>query len=224
MKDPIGKWLQHGDTRWNIIGVMADFHFLPLNHEISPLLMFYVSHENTGTMLIRINGDNPKGTIAKIEESWNRINPAYPFSAHFLDKEYEELYESETRLAEIFKYFAFLAIFISCLGLLGLASFMAEQRTKEIGIRKTFGAPVSSIVMLLSKEFAKLVIIANVIAIPLAWYFLKEWLTNYSYTIRLSADIFIYAFVLSSVIAWVTISFQAIKAALMNPVDAIKYE
>jgi putative ABC transport system permease protein len=224
MKDPIGKWLGHGDTRLTIIGVMDDFHFLPMNFEISPLVMFYTAPESTGIMLIRIKGDDSKGSISKIEEAWNRINPAFPFSAHFLDKEYEDLYESETRLAEIFKYFAFLAIFISCLGLLGLASFMAEQRTKEIGIRKTFGAPVSAIVILLSKEFAKLVIIANLIAIPVAWYFLKEWLTNYSYTTKLSADIFIYAFVLSLVIAWITISYQAIKAALMNPVTAIKYE
>ncbi|NQT78408.1 MAG: ABC transporter permease [Bacteroidetes bacterium] len=224
MKDPVGKWLQLGDKRWNIIGVMSDFHFLPLTNEISPLVLVYTEPENTETIMIRIAGNNPKETIANIEEVWNRINPAFPFSCEFLDKEYQQLYESENRLAEIFKYFAFLAIFISCLGLLGLASFMAEQRTKEIGIRKTFGASIPAIVMLLTKDFARLVIIANIIAIPLAWYFLGEWLNNYSYSIRLSADIFIIAFALSILIAWLTISYQAIKAALMNPVEAIRSE
>ena len=225
MKDPIGKWLEWGgENRWNIIGVMKDYHFLPLNHEISPMVMVYNSPENTGVLMIRIRNEDPKKTIAYVEKAWNRINPAFPFNYNFLDKEYEELYTSETRLAEIFKYFAFLAIFISCLGLLGLASFMAEQRTKEIGIRKTFGASIPSIVKLMSKEFARLVIIANIIAIPIAWYFLKEWLTNYSYTTRLSADIFIIAFLISILIAWITISYQAIKAAIMNPVEAIKYE
>lgn len=224
MKDPIGKWLGHGDTRWTIIGVMKDFHFLPLNHEISPFIMAFTSPDETGTLMIRISADHTEETMAHIEDVWNRINPSFPFEPSFLDKEYQELYESEDRLGKIFTYFAFLAIFISCLGLLGLASFMAEQRTKEIGIRKTFGAPLGSIVVMMSKEFARLVIIANVIAIPVAWYLLKEWLTNYSYTTRLSADIFIYAFLLSIVIAWLTISYQAIKAALMNPVNAIKYE
>jgi predicted permease len=224
MKDPVGKWLELGDNRWHIIGVMSDFHFLPLTYEISPLVLVYAEPENTETMMIRIAGNNPKETIANIEEVWNRMNPAFPFSCEFLDKKYQELYESESRLAEIFKYFAFLAIFISCLGLLGLASFMAEQRTKEIGIRKTFGASIPAIVMLLTKDFTRLVIIANVIAIPLAWYFLGEWLNNYSYSTRLSADIFIIAFVLSMLIALLTISYQAIKAALMNPVEAIRTE
>lgn len=224
MKDPIGKWLANGDMRWNIIGVMSDFHFLPLNYEISPFIMAFTSTDETGTMMIRIAGGNPKETIAYVEDVWAKINPAFPFNYDFLDKEYQQLYESENRLGKIFTYFAFLAIFISCLGLLGLASFMAEQRTREIGIRKTFGAPVGTIVMMMSKDFARLVIIANIIAIPVAWYLLKEWLTNYSYTTRLSADIFIYAFLLSILIAWTTISFQAVKAALMNPVEAIRSE
>jgi len=224
MKDPIGKWMSNGGQRMRIIGVMSDFHFLPLTFEISPFVMAYSNGPQTGTMMIKVNSQDTKATIDYIEEVWTRINPAFPFEASFLDKEYQEIYESEDRLGKIFTYFAFLAIFISCLGLLGLASFMAEQRTKEIGIRKTFGAPVSAVVLMMSKEFAKLVIIANVIAIPLAWYLLKEWLTNYSYTTRLSADIFIYAFLLSIAIAWLTISYQAVKAALMNPVEAIKYE
>ena len=224
MKDPIGKWLEHGNTRWNIIGVMSDFHFLPMTYEISPLIIGFGPESYTNTMMVRVGGDDPKASIAYIEDVWSKINPAFPFEYNFLDKEYEKIYESESRLAEIFKYFAFLAIFISCLGLLGLVSFMAEQRTKEIGIRKTFGAPISAIVILMSKDFARLVIIANAIAIPLAWYFLKEWLNNYCYTTKLSADIFIYAFLISILIAWLTISFQSVKAALINPVQAIKYE
>jgi len=223
MKDPIGKWMTNGDQRWTIIGVMSDFHFLPLTYEISPFVLGF-SPDWTGMLMIKISGNDPKGTIAYVEEAWERINPSFPFNFDFLDKEYQQVYEAENRLGKIFTYFAFLAIFISCLGLLGLASFMAEQRTREIGIRKTFGAPVTSIIRMMSKEFARLVIIANIIAIPVAWYLLKEWLTNYSYTTRLSADIFVYAFLISILIALITVSYQAVKSALKNPVDAIKYE
>jgi len=175
-------------------------------------------------MMLKMSGGDMKESMDQLEETWTRINPGFPFEPSFLDHEYQEVYESENRLSEIFKYFAFLAIFISCLGLLGLASFMAEQRTREIGIRKTFGAPVYAILLMMSKEFARLVIIANIIAIPVAWYLLRDWLGNYAYTTSLSADIFIFAFLISVAIALITISYQAIKAALMNPVDAIKYE
>jgi ABC-type antimicrobial peptide transport system permease subunit len=226
IKDPIGKWINWGDSeesRMKIIGVTDNFHFLPLTYEISPL-MFVIAERPMYVMMIKTLGTNIKETMDHLEQTWSRINPGFPFEPDFLDSEYQDIYESESRLGEIFKYFAFLAIFISCLGLLGLASFMAEQRTREIGIRKTFGAPVGAIIMMMSKEFARLVIIANVIAIPVAWYFLNDWLDHYSYTTRLSADIFIYAFLASVLIALVTVSYQAIKAALMNPVDAIKYE
>ena len=224
MKDPVGKWIQRGDSRYNVIGVMKDFHFLPLTYEISPLAMYFGPMEWTGLMMIKFRGENAATAINHIEKTWQSINPTFPFNYDFLDKEYQQMYESENRLGKIFSYFSGLAILISCLGLFGLASFMAEQRTREIGIRKTFGAPVSAIVMLMSKEFARLVLLANVIAIPVAWYALREWLTNYSYTTRLGPDIFVLAFIVSIVIAWVTISYQAVKAALMNPVEAIKYE
>jgi ABC-type antimicrobial peptide transport system permease subunit len=224
MSDPIGKWIQNGDTRWNIIGVIKDFNFLPLTYDISPLIIYHVPINWTGTMMIRIGGNDPEAVIAHVEEVWNGFNPAFPFNYGFLDKEYEQLYDSEQRLGTIFRYFAFLAIFISCLGLLGLASFMAEQRTREIGIRKTLGASAGSIIMLMSKEFARLVIIANIIAIPVAWYFLKDWLDHYAFKTSLAADVFIYAFLLSVIIAWLTVSYQAVKAALMNPVKAIKCE
>ena len=224
MKDPIGKWVQRGDARYNIIGVMKDFHFLPLTYEISPLAMYFGPMNWTSLMMIKFREGNAEDAIRHIERTWQSINPTFPFNYEFLDKEYQELYESENRLGKIFSYFSGLAILISCLGLFGLASFMAEQRTREIGIRKTYGAPVGAIVMLMSKEFARLVLLANVIAIPVAWYALREWLSNYSYATRLGPGIFILAFIISIVIAWATISFQGVKAALMNPVDAIKYE
>ncbi|MEE4256887.1 MAG: ABC transporter permease [Bacteroidales bacterium] len=226
IKDPIGKWIGSSGSeegRMKIIGVTENFHFLPLTYEISPL-MFIISESPMHVMMIKVSGDNIKETMDYLEQTWTRINPGFPFEPDFLDREYQEVYESESRLGEIFKYFSFLAIFISCLGLLGLASFMAEQRTREIGIRKTFGAPVGSIIMMMSKEFAKLVIIANIVALPIAWYFLNDWLNHYSYKTPLSADIFIYAFLASVLIAMVAVSYQAVKAALMNPVDAIKYE
>ncbi len=224
MSDPIGKWIQNGDTRWNIIGVIKDFNFLPLTYDISPLVIYFVPTDWTGNMMIRIGGNDPEATIAHVEDVWTRFNPAFPFNHGFLDKEYEELYNDEKRLGSLFRYFAFLAIFISCLGLLGLASFMAEQRTREIGIRKTLGASAGSVIMLMSKEFARLVIIANIIAIPVAWYFLKDWLDNYAFKTSLSADIFIFAFLISVIIALLTVGYQSVKAALMDPVNAIKCE
>jgi ABC-type antimicrobial peptide transport system permease subunit len=150
--------------------------------------------------------------------------PAFPFEYKFLDATYEKIYQNETRLSKIFGYFAILAVIISCLGLFGLASFMAEQRTKEIGIRKVLGSSIAQIIVLQQREFLWLVAIANIIAWPLAWYFMKTYLDTFAFKITLSASIFIIAGFLSLLITFLTVFFLAYNAAIRDPVNAIKYE
>ncbi len=150
--------------------------------------------------------------------------PAYAYDYKFLDQTIENFYKQENELSQLYKIFAGIAIFISCLGLYGLVSFMAVQRTKEVGIRKVLGASVRNIIYLLSKEFTVLIIIAFIISVPIAWYIMHQWLQNYTYRIPLSASIFILAIISSIVIAWVTVAHRAIKAALANPVKSLRTE
>jgi putative ABC transport system permease protein len=159
-----------------------------------------------------------------MQTAWDKINPGFPFEYRLLDAAYDELYVEEERLGKIFKYFSILTILISCLGLFGLAAFIAEQRIKEIGIRKVMGAGVAQILTTLSGSFLKWVVIANIIAIPVTYYVMSRWLAGYAYHARLSPWIFILAAVISLFIALVTVSFQTIRAAYRNPVEALKYE
>ena len=163
-------------------------------------------------------------TIGYIEEVWNKFAPGYDFNYRFMDEALDDLYRAEQRTGTIFRYFSFLAILISCLGLFGLASFMAEQRTKEIGIRKVLGATVSNIVLLLSKDFTKWVLVANFVAWPVAYYAMHRWLQGFAYRTPVSWWTFLLAGLLALLIAIFTVSFQAIKAALTNPAETIKYE
>ncbi len=161
-----------------------------------------------------------------IEASWNRFKPNYPLSYFFLDSHFAQRYQREQQMQSLFGYFSLLAIFISCLGLLGLASFAAQQRTKEIGIRKVMGASVPKLVLLLSKEFTKWVVISNVAAWPIAYYFMNKWLQSFAYRININHNLFVFflAALMALVIAWLTVSFQAVKAASCNPVDSLRYE
>jgi putative ABC transport system permease protein len=159
-----------------------------------------------------------------MQNTWEKINPGFPFEYKFLDASYDELYISEDRLGKIFKYFSILTILISCLGLFGLAAFMAEQRTKEIGIRRVFGADISQIFFTLSGNFLKWVVVANIIAWPVTYYIMSRWLEGYVYHARLSPWIFILAATISLIIAIITVSFQTLKAAYRAPIDALKYE
>jgi len=226
MEDPVGKWISFGDEeadRYTIVGVIKDFHFLPFNHEIEPLSIFF-GQENTTFMLVKVEGQNTKAAIGHIEDTWNSFLPSFPFEYKFLDDYYGRIYSDETRLAKLLKYFAILAIIISCLGLFGLASFTAEQRTKEIGIRKVLGSSIGKIILLQQKEFFWIVVVANIIAWPLTWYFMSDWLDNYAYKINLSMIFFVLAGGLSLLITFLTVFFLAYRAAVKNPVDAIKYE
>jgi len=225
MENPVGKWIgwNEGKIKFNIIGVIKDFHFLRLNSQIEPLAMFY-NPDNSNFALIRVNGSHTKEAVAHIEKTWNEFAPAFPFEYNFLDESYERMYRNETRLGSIIKYFSILAVIISCLGLFGLASFMTEQRTKEIGIRKVLGASMQKIILMQQREFMLLVAVANLIAWPLAWKLMKGWLDGYAFKISLSPLFFILAGFLSLAITFFTILFLAWRAANKNPVDAIKYE
>ena len=223
MESPIGKRLSIGDNNFKIIGVVKNYHFRSLQQEIEPLILLYFP-QRCRVLFARLKSDNIPQTIGYIENLWKKFAPGLPFNYRFLDEALDRLYRSEQRIGTLFRYFSILAILISCLGLLGLASFMAEQRTKEIGIRKVLGATASNIVALLSKEFFKWVIVANFIAWPIAYFALNKWLQSYAYKINVALWSFILSGALALVIALATVSYQSIKAALANPVDSLRYE
>ena len=202
-----------------IIGVMKDFHFRSVHNQIEPLAIF-VYPEWFSTMLIRL-APGHLASLAAVEQTWNRVLPNAPLDYRFLDEDIEWMYRIEMGMSKLVKYFSLLAIIIACLGLFGLASFTTEQRTKEIGIRKALGASAANLVMLLSNQFTKWVLIANVIAFPIAYLILSKYLENYAYRIDLGVGPFLLAGVLALFIALLTVSFQAVKAALANPVDAL---
>ena len=228
-EDPIGKKVIQvfGEERYyfNVVGVIKDFHFSSLRQSIQPLKLFLSTDDNR-YVSVKIPLENIDETLEFIEEAWKRIFPEVPFDYFFLDRVFELRYQSETSLKRLFTYFSGLAVFIGCLGLLGLSSYAAERRSKEIGIRKVLGASSPQIVVLLSKEFTRWVVVANVIAWPVAYFAMRYWLGGYAYRISLNAQLgfFVLAGAVALVIALLTVSFQAIKAALSDPVETLKYE
>jgi len=223
LKDPIGKWISLGDWKKKIIGVAEDVHFRSTRKRVEERVYCLEDYKD-GVMLIKIDGTKTSEVLKFIENEWNKINTTSPFEYGFVDEDYDNLYKSETALATIFKYFSMLAIFISCLGLFGLSLFSAEQRTKEIGVRKVLGASVPNLVSLLSIEFSRWILIANVIALPLAWYFMKSWLENFAYKTSLSVWSFVFTVGLVFIFTLVTVSIHTIKAAVKNPVEALRNE
>ena len=175
-------------------------------------------------LLVRIKPGNIPGTIDFINRTWKSVVPGRPFDYSFLEKHFDEIYKNDQQTEQLFGFFSFLAIFIACLGLFGLASYTVEQRTKEIGVRKVLGASVSGVVLLLSKDFLKLVIAAAIIAIPVSYYIISNWLQDFAYKTKISPAIFIIVGFTVFVIALATISFQAVKAAASNPVKSLRYE
>jgi putative ABC transport system permease protein len=204
-----------------VIGVVQDFHFMPLHRAIGPLV---ITPGFFGYAAIKVRAQNLAATLAFIEATWKEIEPDKSFIYSFLDDILNQNYETEDRLSQLTTYFSGLAIFIACLGLLGLVSFAAARRTKEIGIRKVLGATVANLVRLLSQEFLKLVLIANVLAWPIAYVAMSIWLENFAYRITPSGWTFLIAGAAAVVIALLTVSYQAIRAALANPVEALRYE
>ncbi|NUO80605.1 ABC transporter permease [candidate division KSB1 bacterium] len=223
---PVGRKLNgffgDGEKALDIIGVTEDVHYEPLHQPILPMVAL-ISRGAPTRIVLRVRGDIP-AVIRDVEEQWKTFSGGQPFTTYFLDDRLERYYRADQALGKLFGIFAGVGIFISCLGLLGLVTYATEQRTKEIGIRKTLGATTPSIVGLLSKEFVKLVVVANLIAWPLSYYFINGWLQDFAYRIDLSWGVFVLAGGLALVIALLTVSAQTIKAALSNPVEALRYE
>jgi putative ABC transport system permease protein len=207
---------------WTVIGVVENFHFSTMREGIASLGLFL--EKSDGFVSFRINAGNPQEIIRSIEKVWKSLAPDQPFQYSFLDEDFGKMYAAEQRLGKIFTVFAGLAIIIACLGLFALTAFTAEQRTKEIGIRKVLGASVSSIVVLLSKEFGKLILIAFVIATPIAWFGVDWWLKSYTYKAEIGVMVYILAGALALVIAWVTMGYQSIRAASSDPVKSLRSE
>jgi len=208
-----------------IIGVMKDFNYNSLHMEVKPLELDYETRKSRfSKMIVSVNTDNYKSVLAKMESVWHKILPAVPFEYQFLDDVVQKQYESEVTLGNIINSFTLMAILISSLGLFGLASFSAEQRSKEIGIRKVLGASVSGIVQLLSKDFLKLVLISFIIATPIAWWAMNKWLQGFNYRVPITWWMFGLAGLIAVLIALFTVSFQAIKAAVANPTKSLKTE
>jgi len=219
----IGKNFDQYGRTGKIIGVVKDFHYQGLQATIKPMSLRIELHFNN-IISIKTATQNLPATIAAIQSKWNRIIPNRPFEYTFLDEKFDKQYRSEDRFKSLFFYFAALAIFISCLGLLGLASYSTFQRTKEIGVRKVLGASIYNILNLLSVDFLKLVLIAFIIACPIAWFFMEKWLVDFAYRTTISWWMFVFAGLTAAVVALLTVSFQAVKAALANPVKSLRSE
>jgi putative ABC transport system permease protein len=223
IKNPIGKRFTLHDTRGTIIGVVKDFYFASLKQKIEPAILCYAP-EDCGTIFVRTSGKDAPKAISAAEKAYKTYNPVLPYSYNFLEAEYDSLYKSDERSGTLFSIFAGIAIFISCLGLLGLATYTAQVKVKEIGIRKVLGASVANITAMLSADFLKLVLLSMIIASPLAWYAMTKWLQDYAYRVPINWWVFALAGMTAIVVAFVTISFQAIKAALANPVKSLRSE
>ena len=223
-KDPVGKPLSWGQRKGTIVGVLKDFHFTTMHQAIEPLIIRLDGNRQWGTVLVRTEAGKTSEVLAGLEALCRDLNPKFPFSYQFSDQEYDKLYRSERIVSQLASYFALLAIVISCLGLFGLSTFTAEQRTKEIGVRKVLGASVASVVALLSTDFLKLVVIALLIASPISWFVMNQWLGGFVYRIDVEWWMLAVAGVMAICIAFLTISFQSIKAALMNPVNSLRSE
>jgi len=224
-EEAVGKQFQYGGRKGELVGVFKDFHFESMHQRIVPLVFFIPRTAGAYNIIsVKISGNNIPAALSHIENTWKKYLPETPYTYTFLDEKFQKLYESEQKQGSIFTIFACIAIFIACLGLFGLSAFAITQRIREIGIRKVLGADVGSIVGLLSKDFLKLVIIAAVIAFPLAWYAMNNWLQDFAYRINIPWWIFLAAGIIAAIIAFATISLQAVKAAVANPVKSLRTE
>ena len=224
-QEAIGKWIKNSirdDSRRRIIGVVQDFNFLSLKENMEALVI--APNDDRRVALIKIKKGNVQPALAAIKNVYSKVAPVYPFDYSFLDQKFDKLYKADLRQQSILSVFAGLAIFVACLGLFGLASFTATKRTKEIGVRKVLGSSIQNIVMLLSKDLLKPVLIATIIAMPLAYYAMHNWLQNFAYRTPLQWWVFVLAAVITVTVALITISFKAVKAALANPTRSLRTE
>jgi putative ABC transport system permease protein len=226
-EDAIGKSIaatRRSEVLFPIVGVVKDFHFRALQSEIKGYGFLLSRNRNFGYLIAQVNAGDMKSAINNIHNAWSKIIPNEPFEYSFLDQEFYKNYVAEERLASIMQYFTFIAIFISCLGLFGLTTFNIEQRIKEIGIRKVLGASTSGLVAMLSKDFLKLVVLSFFIGSPIAWYFINEWLQDFAYKAPFTIWILLAGWGIAFMIAFLTISIQAVKAAYTNPVKNLRSE
>ncbi len=223
LENPLGVELDYWQRKRKIVGVLKDFHVASLYATIDPVLISITENE-PDFLYARLEGNQTKESIEAIEEMYANFNPGYPLSYQFMDDAYNRIYQSEASLAKLTAYFALIAIFISCLGLFGLATYTADRRTKELGIRKVLGASVSQLIVLLSREFTWLVVIAFALSVPVSIYFLRNWLEQFAFHTELGASTFVIAAVLAMGIAWLTVGIQAYRAAISNPVHSLRAE
>lgn len=225
--DPVGKTINRNRTKHPIIGVVRDFNFSSLHHQMEPIIISqnpWEGIQSYGYLSVRIQSGNISQSIQKLEEIWKNQVTSLPFEFSFLEDRINNLYLTEKRLGETFIYFSSLAILISCMGLFGLVLFLVDQKTKEIGIRKTLGGSVADILLLLSKDLTKWILFALILAVPLTWFAMDRWLMNFAYATEIRWWIFALAGLLTILISWITVSWHTIKAALKNPVEALRYE
>ncbi|MBU8922558.1 MAG: ABC transporter permease, partial [Bacteroidales bacterium] len=228
--DPIGKTISNNSDDGNVfsvIGIVEDYHYESLHQEIRPMALFfsggyYVRTE--GYISVRFETGDVAGTVGRVEKAWNDFAPGMPFSYSFLDERFDGLYRNEAQISQLFTIFSYLAIIIGCLGLFGLSAFVVDRKMKEIGIRKVLGASVAGIVRQLNKDFLKVVLVANIFAWPVAWFVMNRWLQNFAYRIDLGIWVFLISGSLVLLIALITVSFQAVKGAVADPVESLKYE
>jgi putative ABC transport system permease protein len=221
-QEVIGKMFQM-NTRGPVIGVVKDFHFEGLQKPLEPLVMT-VWPDWFGYISISLHTSDYRKAVSGVEKVWSSLLPNRPFEYFFLDQDFERQYQAEERFSEVFSVFAFLAIFISCLGLLGLAAFTAERKTKEIGIRKVFGASVARIVAHVNREFALLLLVGGAASIPATWFVMNGWLQNFAYRIEMSPLPFAAAAAAVALLGLLTVSYHSIRAATANPIDSLRYE
>jgi len=219
----IGKQITFNGDKGTIVGVVKDFNYKPAQTAIEPMILAY-NRWNMGIVLVRTQPGKTAATIQALEKISKQLNPAFPFSYGFIDQDINNLYKGEQQMGSLFNAFAIIAIFISCMGLYGLSAFMAEQRTKEIGVRKVLGASVLNVVYLLSTGFTKLILIAIVIAVPIAWFAINKWLSSFAYRINIGWAIFLITSLAALAIAWITVSYESVKAAVTNPVKSLRKE
>jgi ABC-type antimicrobial peptide transport system permease subunit len=222
IENPVGQFLQQANVKKEIIGVVKDFQYGSLHTRVEPLILRFRDHGRN--VVVRVTSGSETTALVNIKSLYNEFQPGYPFEYAFVDIEYQNLYNSETQVASLSNYFALLAVLISCLGLFGLATFTAERRAKEIGIRKVLGSSVFGIVKMLSTDFTKMVLTAIIIGLPIAYWASTQWLQNFAYTIDLEWWFFFAAGLSALLVAWLVVGWQTMKVARVNPVEYLKDE
>jgi ABC-type antimicrobial peptide transport system permease subunit len=224
MKSPVGEPFSFYGRKGEIIGIIKNFHLDNFYNEIEPLILFILPPGSDSYVLAKIPGSDVTQHLKQVEKTWNKSVPSYPFEFTFLDEEFDRLYRSEKQMGRLFNGFTFLSVFIASLGLFGLASFLSNQRTKEIGIRRVVGASSLDIVKILTREFVLLLALSNIIAWPAAYFFMNKWLNNFAFRTQMQIWIFLFAALAAFAVALISVSYKTIRAATANPVDSLRYE